>query len=91
MGTEITVIQVFEDTLGLRPADASITLAGETATTVVGKDLLGRALSGTGEPLDGLPPSIGEVRLPIWGAPINPVRRQHPSDFIETGCPRSTG
>ena len=85
VGTEITVIQVFEDTLGLKPADAAITLAGETATTVVGQDLLGRALSGTGAPLDGLPPSIGEARLPIWGAPINPVRRQHPSDFIETG------
>ncbi len=82
---DITVIQVFEDTLGLKPADATITLTGETATTVVGKDLLGRALSGTGAPLDGLPPSIGEARLPIWGAPINPVRRQHPSDFIETG------
>jgi len=85
VGTEITVIQVFEDTLGLKPADAEITLTGETATTVVGRDLLGRALSGTGEPLDGLPPSIGEARLPIFGAPINPVRRQHPSDFIETG------
>ncbi len=84
-GEEITVIQVFEDTLGLKPAEATITLTDETATTVVGKDLLGRALSGTGAPLDGLPPSIGEARVPIWGAPINPVRRQHPSDFIETG------
>jgi V/A-type H+-transporting ATPase subunit B len=85
VGDEVTVIQVFEDTLGLKPAEAVITLTGETATTVVGKDLLGRALSGTGAPLDDLPPSIGEARLPIWGAPINPVRRQHPSDFIETG------
>jgi V/A-type H+-transporting ATPase subunit B len=84
-GADITVIQVFEDTLGLRPADSSITLTGETATTVVGRDLLGRALSGTGAPLDGLPPSIGEARLPVWGAPINPARRQPPSDFIETG------
>jgi V/A-type H+-transporting ATPase subunit B len=85
VSTEISVIQVFEDTLGLKPAEAKITLTGETAKTVVGRDLLGRVLSGTGEPLDGLPPSIGEARLPIWGAPINPVRRQHPSDFIETG------
>jgi V/A-type H+-transporting ATPase subunit B len=85
VGTEITVIQVFEDTLGLKPAEAAITLTGETATTVVGRDLLGRALSGIGEPLDGLPPSIGEARLSIWGAPINPVQRQHPSDVIETG------
>jgi len=85
VGTDITVIQVFEDTLGLKPAKAAITLTGETATTIVGKDLLGRTLSGTGAPLDGLPPSIGEARQPIWGTPINPVRRQHPSDFIETG------
>ena len=85
VGTEVTVIQVFEDTLGLKPATAEITLTGETATTVVGRDLLGRALSGTGEPLDGLPRSIGERRLPIWGAPINPIRRQNPSHFIETG------
>jgi V/A-type H+-transporting ATPase subunit B len=85
VGDEITVVQVFEDTLGLRPADVAITLTGETATTIVGRDLLGRALSGTGEPLDGLPQPIGQARLPIWGAPINPVRREHPSEFIETG------
>jgi V/A-type H+-transporting ATPase subunit B len=84
-GSDITVVQIFEDTLGLRPADSTITLTGETATTVVGKDLLGRALGGTGAPLDGLPPPIGEARVPIWGAPINPVRREPPSDFIETG------
>ena len=85
VGDEITVIQVFEETLGLAPATAAITLTGETARAIVGRDMLGRALSGTGEPLDGLPAPIGEARLPIWGAPINPVRRRHPSDFIETG------
>ncbi len=82
---DVTVIQVFEDTLGLAPSTAPITLTGETATAVVGKELLGRALSGTGAPLDGLPPPIGEQQLPIWGAPINPTRRRHPSEFIETG------
>lgn len=85
VGNEVTVVQVFEDTLGLRPAEARITLTGETATTIVGKDLLGRVLSGTGSPLDGLPAPIGEARRPISGEPINPVRRQSPSDFIETG------
>jgi V/A-type H+-transporting ATPase subunit B len=85
VGTDVTVIQVFEDVLGLRPAKAAITLTGETATTVVGKDLLGRVLSGTGVPLDGLPAPIGDAHRPVWGAPINPVRRKNPSDFIETG------
>jgi V/A-type H+-transporting ATPase subunit B len=46
---------------------------------------LGRALSGVGDPRDGLPPPIGEAERPLWGAPINPSRRVPPADFIETG------
>jgi V/A-type H+/Na+-transporting ATPase subunit B len=84
-GTEITVVQVLEDTLGLAPASASVTLTGNLASVVVGRDLLGRALSGIGDPKDGLPPPLGETRRPLWGAPINPIRRVPPSDFIETG------
>jgi V/A-type H+/Na+-transporting ATPase subunit B len=51
----------------------------------VGEDLLGRMLSGVGEPRDGQPAPIGQALAPIWGAPLNPVRRQPPADFIETG------
>jgi V/A-type H+-transporting ATPase subunit B len=85
VGEEITVVQVLEETLGLSPAAVDVTLTGELAQVVVGRDLLGRALSGAGEPRDGLPPPIGEALRPLWGAPINPVRRLPPSDFIETG------
>ncbi|HKI94638.1 MAG TPA: V-type ATP synthase subunit B [Gemmatimonadales bacterium] len=85
VGERVTVIQVLEETLGLPPSNADITLAGETATTPVGRELLGRALSGVGQPLDGLPAPIGVQRRPIWGAPINPTRRLPPADFIETG------
>ncbi|MDH4064201.1 MAG: V-type ATP synthase subunit B, partial [Acidobacteriota bacterium] len=61
------------------------TLTGELATAVVGRDLLGRALDGVGAPRDGLPAPVGEARRPLWGAPINPTRRQPPRDCIETG------
>jgi len=84
-GRDVTVVQVLEDTLGLAPSVASITLSGELANVVVGRDLLGRALNGLGEPKDGLPPPIGEALRPLWGAPINPTRRLPPNDFIETG------
>lgn len=84
-GGEVTVVQVLEDTLGLAPSTAAVTLTGDVAHTVVGRDLLGRALSGLGEPKDGLPRPIGEALQPLWGAPINPTRRLPPSDFIETG------
>ena len=38
-----------------------------------------------GLPADGLPPPVGEALRPIWGAPLNPARRERPRDFIETG------
>ncbi|MGE0461722.1 MAG: V-type ATP synthase subunit B [Vicinamibacterales bacterium] len=84
-GRDVTVVQVLEETLGLAPASVHITLTGELASAVVGRDLLGRALGGVGAPRDGLPPPIGEAIAPLWGAPINPTRRLPPRDFIETG------
>ena len=66
-GTGITVVQVLEDTLGLSPARAEIVLSGTTAIAPVGRELLGRALTGVGAPLDGLPPPIGETTRPVYG------------------------
>lgn len=84
-GAGITVVQVLEDTLGLSPARVEIELAGSTATAPVGRELLGRVLSGVGAPLDGLPPPVGDTTRPVWGAAMNPSRRVPPADFIETG------
>ena len=82
---EISVIQVLEETVGLAPARVTITLTGEGATTIVGRELLGRAFNGMGAPVDGLPAPIGDATRLVWGAPLNPVRRARPGDFIETG------
>lgn len=85
VGRERTVVQVFEETVGLAPARAAITLTGDVARATVGAELLGRVLSGSGQPLDGLPPPLGDERRPAWAAPMNPVRRMKPRDLIETG------
>lgn len=82
---ESTVLQVFEDTVGLGPASAQVTLTGEISQATVGTELFGRVLSGAGRPLDGLPRPVGEAHRPVWAAPINPVRRRKPHDLIETG------
>ena len=84
-GEQVTVVQVLEETLGLAPAKATITLTGEIASVTVGRELIGRAFNGVGAPVDGLPPPIGDALAPIWGAPMNPARRGRPADFIETG------
>ncbi len=84
-GARTTVIQVLDETIGLRPGVADVVLTGEIARTVVGRELLGRAFDGHGAPVDGLPDPIGDAVRPIAGAPINPVRRAPPREFIETG------
>ena len=84
-GAGITVVQVLEDTLGLSPARAEIVLTGATASAPVGRELLGRVLSGVAAPLDELPPPVGDAIRPVWGMPMNPSRRVPPGDFIETG------
>lgn len=84
-GAGVTVVQVLEDTLGLSPHGSLVTVTGETARIVVGRDLLGRALSGLGDARDGLPAPLGETRLPLSGLPLNPTCRLPPCDFLETG------
>ncbi|MEX0766594.1 MAG: V-type ATP synthase subunit B [bacterium] len=79
------VIQVFEETRGLDLAKTSISLREDLARIGVSRELIGRRFNGLGEPIDGLPPIIPEKRLPIVGEPINPVARQRPQEFIQTG------
>jgi V/A-type H+-transporting ATPase subunit B len=84
-GAGVSVIQILEDPLGLSPASAEIVLTGETASVPVGREMLGRVLSGVGAPLDGLPAPIGETTRPVYGLAMNPSSRTPPDDFIETG------
>lgn len=82
---DVTVVQVLDETLGLAPAGATITLQGQIAAAPVGRELLGRAFNGIGVPIDGLPAPVGERLVPVGGAPMNPARRLRPADLIETG------
>lgn len=79
------VIQVLEETQGIAPARADVVLSGQLATLPVARDMLGRTFDGIGRPADGLPPVIPEAVLPIVGQVMNVVRRDTPSEFIETG------
>jgi V/A-type H+-transporting ATPase subunit B len=83
--TRHAVVQVLQGTRGMDIKSASVSLKKESASIGVGKDLLGRRFNGTGDPIDGLPPIVPEQELGITGSAINPVARDKPNDFIETG------
>jgi len=81
---DMVVVQIFEGTTGIDQA-ASVRFLGETMKMPVSRDMLGRVLSGAGEPLDGGPAITPEAKLDIVGAAINPWARDNPADFIQTG------
>jgi V/A-type H+-transporting ATPase subunit B len=81
---ELVVVQVFETTAGIGK-DSGIRFTGETIKMPVGREMLGRILSGGGKPIDGGPEIVPEKRLDITGAAINPYARGSPNDFIQTG------
>lgn len=81
---EIVVVQVFEGTSGI-DRSSSVKFLGETIKLSVSKQMLGRILTGSGEPADGGPPILPEKRVEIQGSAINPNSRAHPSEFIQTG------
>jgi len=81
---EMVVAQVFETTAGIG-RDSGVRFIGETIKMPVGKEMLGRILSGGGKPIDGGPEIVPEKRLAITGAAINPYARHSPEEFIQTG------
>ncbi|MBI3354329.1 MAG: V-type ATP synthase subunit B [Nitrospirae bacterium] len=80
-----TVVQVLETTVSMDVAGTSVRFSEYSAKLNLSIDMLGRRFNGIGEPIDGLPPIIPEIRADIVGMPINPVARDNPSDFIQTG------
>ena len=80
----LVAIQVFEGTSGI-DKNAFVRFQGETLKMKLTEDLLGRVLSGSGEPIDGGPAIEPDERRDIVGAAINPYAREYPEEFIQTG------
>ncbi|MEW5961782.1 MAG: V-type ATP synthase subunit B [Chloroflexota bacterium] len=79
------VVQVFVGTRGLDLERTKARFTGDVARLGVSLEMLGRTFNGSGEPIDGGPPIVPEMRLDINGQPINPWARDHPAEFIQTG------
>ncbi len=80
------VVEVFHGTSGLDQENTRVRFMGRPFEIVVSRqEVLGRIFNGLGMPLDGGPlPFRGEARN-VNGLAINPVAREYPEDFIQTG------
>lgn len=85
VGERAIVVQVFEGSDGLDKKATAVFFTGDIVKLGLSEDMLGRVFDGSGNPRDGLGEVYPEVERPITGSPINPVCRQKPKDWIETG------
>ncbi len=79
------VVQVFEGTSDLSAEDSKIRFLGNSLTLGVSPDILGRVFNGLGNPIDGGAKIIPDKRLDVNGEAINPMARDFPDEFIQTG------
>ncbi len=83
-GERITV-QVFEGTRGLSMSNVTTSLTGRPMEIALSPEILGRTFDGLGRPIDGLGDIFPDEKRDVNGAPINPVSREYPRNFIQTG------
>ncbi|HYW04596.1 MAG TPA: V-type ATP synthase subunit B [Gammaproteobacteria bacterium] len=79
------VVEVLDPTSELALPGMRVRLLGAPLSFGVGPGLLGRIFDGVGRPLDSGPAVAIAREQPIDGLPANPVERDLPEDFIETG------
>ncbi|NLM50446.1 MAG: V-type ATP synthase subunit B [Clostridiaceae bacterium] len=79
------VVQVFEETNNISLTNTRARFLKTPMMIPLSGEILGRVLDGTGKPIDGLGPIYPEVKRDINGSAINPVSREYPRNFIQTG------
>ncbi|WP_312649360.1 V-type ATP synthase subunit B [Proteiniclasticum sp.] len=79
------MVQLFEGSTGINLKGTKVRFLGKPLELGVSESMIGRIFDGLGRPKDGGPEIIPEERKDINGVPINPVARNYPSEFIQTG------
>ncbi|EPY2277424.1 V-type ATP synthase subunit B [Clostridium sporogenes] len=79
------LVQLFEGSAGINIKGAKVKFLGKPLELGVSEDMLGRVFDGLGNPKDGGPKIIPDEQRDISGIPINPVARNYPDEFIQTG------
>ena len=79
------LVQLFAPSRGLKISDAKAAFTGKAIELKVSHEMLGRVFDGMGNPIDGGAEILPEKSLDTNSSPMNPVARDYPNEFIQTG------
>lgn len=79
------IVQLFEGTDGINLASVRVHFKGYPVRLNASPEMIGRIFSGLGEAIDDGSKIIPQKRIDINGIVMNPISREYPSEFIQTG------
>ena len=79
------LVQIFEGPAGINLRDSAVRFLGHPLELGVSEDMVGRVFDGLGRPRDGGADILPEKMMDINGEVINPISRDYPDEFIQTG------
>ena len=82
---DYATVQLFEGSSGVNLKETRVRFTGRPQHVAVSEDMVGRIFNGMGQVIDDGPEIIPEKELNIEGEAINPVAREYPDEFIQTG------
>lgn len=79
------IVQLFEGTEGIHLQSVRVHFKGYPVRLKASPEMIGRVFSGLGEVIDKGSKIIPDKKIDINGTVINPISREYPSEFIQTG------
>ncbi len=79
------VVQVFGATMGISVENTKVSFQGKAFEIPLSKSIMGRTFNGIGQPIDGGGDIYSENTFNVNGRPLNPVSREYPRNYIQTG------
>ena len=87
---DVVQLMPYGDTRGIRPG-SRITFLGKSPRVNVGDGYLGRVVDGLGAPLDGKGAVKTDRQYPLYGSPLNPMRRKPIRERMDVGISAING
>ena len=79
------LVQLYNSAQGLKISTSKVQFLGHGIQLKLSPEIVGRVFDGMGRPIDGGGELIAEKEMDINGTPLNPVAREYPNEFIQTG------
>ena len=79
------IIQLYDSNQGINPKSTRVRFKGKPMTLNVSREMIGRVFDGQGKPADRGPNMLEYEARDINGQVMNPVAREYPNQFVQTG------